>query len=169
MGQGALALRMKLVGGCDVELEMRRCVVKRDVMYREELVDFHAGVEAKQTADFGFGERAGTIAFEGEGFERGTGGVLAGGGELRGEGVRDFEGHLHGITVHFWGFVAARKKAIRSFRLRLHDGLRQSGSAFGAVVFPGLPAPAGKSARRGPRFALGWYSVALSALGLLGG
>jgi hypothetical protein len=79
-------------------------------MCREELVNFHAGVEAKQTADFGFDERAGTIAFEGEGFERGTGGVLAGGGELCGEGVRDFEGHLHGLTIHFWVFCGGAEE-----------------------------------------------------------
>jgi hypothetical protein len=42
-----------------------------------------------------------------EGFEGGAGGVLAGGGELGGEGVRDFEGHLHGIRVAPAGGVDA--------------------------------------------------------------
>jgi len=31
--------------------------------------------------------------------------------------------------------AAARRKAIRSFPLRLHSGLRQSGAAFGRVIF----------------------------------
>jgi hypothetical protein len=34
--------------------------------------------------------------------------------------------------------VAILKKAILSFRLRLHSGLRQSGSAFGVIGFMGL-------------------------------
>jgi len=37
----------------------------------------------------------------GEGFERGAGGVLAGGDEFGGEFIRDGEGHLHGLRIAF--------------------------------------------------------------------
>jgi len=113
-------------------------------MCRAELVDFHASVEAKQTANFGFGERAAAVAFEGKGFERGAGGILAGGGELYGVGVRDFEGHLHGVTIAvlgFWGgveegnFVVTAAPALRPAAAwkRLWRG------CYGRVGNPALP------------------------------
>lgn len=37
-----------------------------------------------------------SVSLDGEGFERGAGGVLASGVELLGEAVRDVEDHLHG-------------------------------------------------------------------------
>jgi hypothetical protein len=47
--------------------------------------------------------------------------------------------------------VARLKKALQSLRLRLHSG---------------LPPQRAKAARRGPRYALGWYVVAPLALGV---
>ena len=53
-----------------------------------------------------------------------------------------------GFAWRAWGSVAMRRKAIWSFRLRLHSGLRQQGRAFG---------PVGLSWG----FAPGWYRAGL--------
>jgi hypothetical protein len=61
--------------------------------------------------------------------------------------------------------LAVSRKAILSLRLRLHSGLRQSGSAFGAVGFMGLLHPSEQKRSPETPIAPCWYSGALSALG----
>ena len=72
-------------------------VIQRNVVFHEQSVDFHACFQLQEASDFGFRELAGAVSFDGEGFEGSPCGVLAGGGELSGEGVRGVEDHLHGF------------------------------------------------------------------------
>ena len=75
--------------------------MEADVVLSEQVMDFHAGLIAQHLSYFGFGEALGAVAFDGEGLERGAGGILAGGDELLSECVRDGEGHLHGLRIAF--------------------------------------------------------------------
>ena len=111
--------------------------------------DVRVGIGAKvigrAEVDFRFVERLV------EGFEglRGKGGGEA---ESCGDGDGRWKAGTHGRRIA-QTFVARLEKAIQSFAA-LHSGLRQSGSAWGAVVFPGL--------RPGlvcvAPLALGWWS-----------
>jgi len=61
------------------------------------------------------------------------------------------------------GFEPGQRKAIRSFRLRLHSGLRHVVASATRVLTQASSTPADKSAR-GPRSSLGWYIVGPLAL-----
>ncbi len=103
--------------GFAVLLEVVDGVVVGDAVLLEELVDLHAGAIAEEALDLALVEMAGAVGVDGEGFEGGAGGVLAGGAELVGEGVRDVEGHLHGDRVHprTVGFPHSRAERTREW------------------------------------------------------
>src|SRR6185312_2682637 len=79
-------------------------VVEGNVVVRQERVYFCTVFKTEQMANGVFGKLAVAIAFDDECFECKPSGVLAGGGELGSESVRNFQGHLHRITIAFPGF-----------------------------------------------------------------
>ncbi len=85
--------------GFHVLLEVCGSVIEGDVVLLEEGVNLEAGFVSQHAADLLLEKLADAVAFDGEGFEGGAGGVFAGRDELGGEGVRDVEGHLHGERI----------------------------------------------------------------------
>ena len=55
----------------------------------------------KERCESVFGEALGAVAFDGEGFEGGARGVLAGGDQLRRKFIRNGQRHLHGLSIAF--------------------------------------------------------------------
>jgi len=87
-------------------------VVERYAMFGEERVHLHTGSIAENSLDFALEHPARLVGFDEESFERDAGGILAGGGECCGVGVRDVDGHLHGFGVVPGGLEVSWRKAI---------------------------------------------------------
>jgi hypothetical protein len=93
--------------------------MKMDAVLHQKLMDLHACAVPEGTLDLAFIHAAGTVGVGEECFEGGACGVLAGGAELVGEGVRDVERDLHGGRVHLgWGWRSWLDEFWRLGRLR---------------------------------------------------
>jgi len=79
-----------------VAFEVFEGVFQFNAMVLQEGIDFHAGLEAQQTAQLGSGDLAGTVGFERQGFQGSAGQVLA----LCRKGREEFVWKRNGDVLH---------------------------------------------------------------------
>jgi hypothetical protein len=95
-----------------VAFKVFESVFEFDAVVFQEGVDLQAGLEAKKLAQKGGGDFAGAVGFEGEGFQRGAGEVLA----LRGESREKLVGKRDGDVLHGFRILEESVKSTKSWQ-----------------------------------------------------
>jgi hypothetical protein len=96
IGDDRRHLRPEMAVGLAIAFEVFQAVLQLNAVVLQEGVDFHAGRKAKQTAQLGSGDFAGTVGFERQRFQGSARQVLA----LRGEGRQELVWKQNGDVLH---------------------------------------------------------------------